>query len=70
MAALREQGLTYIGPVEWAEAYEEDYLEVWKIIQPELLDCPVCLLRLDGNDELEVVGLDQVWNENGPLDTN
>jgi hypothetical protein len=70
MAALREQGLTYIGPVEWAQAYEEDYLEVWKIIQPELLDCPVCLLRLDGNDELEVVGLDQVWNENGPLDTN
>jgi hypothetical protein len=70
MAALREQGQTYIGPAEWAEAYEEDYLEVWKIIQPELLDCPVCLLRLDGNDELEVFGLEQVWNENGPLDTN
>jgi hypothetical protein len=70
MAALREQGQTYIGPAEWAEAYEEDYLEVWKIIQPELLDCPVCLLRLDGNDELEVVGLDQAWNENGPLDAN
>jgi hypothetical protein len=67
MAALREQGQTYIGPADWAEAYEENYLEVWKIIQPELLDCPVCLLRLDGNDELEVVGLDQAWNENGPL---
>ena len=67
MAVLREQGRTYIGPVEWAEAYEEDYLEVWKIIQPELLDCPVCLLQLNGNDELEVVGLEQAWNENGPL---
>jgi hypothetical protein len=67
MAVLREQGRTYIGPAEWAEAYEEDYLEVWKIIQPELLDCPVCLLQLNGNDELEVVGLDQAWNENGPL---
>ncbi len=67
MAVLREQGRSYIGPVEWAEAYEEDYLEVWKIIQPELLDCPVCLLQLNGNDELEVVGLDQVWNDNGPL---
>jgi hypothetical protein len=68
MAALREQGRTYIGPAEWAEAYEEDYLEVWKVIRPELLDCPVCLLQLDGNDELEVVGLDQAWNENGPMD--
>jgi hypothetical protein len=68
LAALREQSRTYIGPVEWAEAYEEDYLEVWKVIRPELLDCPVCLLQLDGNDELEVVGLDQAWNENGPLD--
>lgn len=68
MAALREQGRTYIGPAEWAEAYEEDYLEVWKVIRPELLDCPVCLLQLDSNDELEVVGLDQAWNENGPLD--
>ena len=67
MAVLREQGRSYIGPVEWAEAYEEDYLEVWKIIQPEILDCPVCLLQLNGNDELEVVGLDQVWNDNGPL---
>lgn len=67
MAVLREQGRTYIGPAEWAEAYEEDYLEVWKIIRPELLDCPVCLLQLNGNDELEVVGLDQAWNENGPL---
>lgn len=67
LAVLREQGRTYIGPVEWAEAYEEDYLEVWKIIRPELLDCPVCLLQLNGNDELEVVGLDQAWNENGPL---
>jgi hypothetical protein len=70
MAALRERGRTYIGPAEWIEAYEEDYLEVWKIIQPELLDCPVCLLRLDGNDELAVVGLDQAWNENGPLDAD
>jgi hypothetical protein len=68
MAALREQGRTYIGPAEWPEAYEEDYLEVWKVIRPELLDCPVCLLQLDGNDELEVVGLDQAWNDNGPLD--
>ena len=68
MAALREQSRTYIAPVEWAEAYEEDYLEVWKVIRPELLDCPVCLLQLNGNDELEVVGLDQAWNENGPLD--
>jgi hypothetical protein len=67
LAVLREQGRTYIGPAEWAEAYEEDYLEVWKIIQPELLDCPVCLLQLNGNDELEVVGLEQAWNENGPL---
>jgi hypothetical protein len=67
MTVLREQGRTYIGPVEWTEVYEEDYLEVWKIIQPELLDCPVCLLQLNGNDELEVVGLDQAWNENGPL---
>ena len=70
MAVLREQGQTYIGPAEWADAYEENYLEVWKIIQPELLDCPVCLLRLDGNDELEVVGLDQAWNENGPPDVS
>src|ERR1017187_1064732 len=69
MAVLREQGQSYIGPAEWAEAYEEDYLEVWKIIQPELLDCPVCLLQLNGNDELEIVGLDQAWNENGPLNT-
>ena len=67
MVALREQGRTYIGPAEWAEAYEENYLQVWKIIRPELLDCPVCLLQLNGNDELEVVGLDQAWNENGPL---
>ena len=68
MAALREQSRTYIGPVEWVEAYEENYLEVWKVIRPELLDCPVCLLQLNGNDELEVVGLDQAWNENGPLE--
>jgi hypothetical protein len=67
LAVLREQCRSYIGPAEWAEAYEEDYLEVWKIIQPELLDCPVCLVQLDGNDELEVVGLDQAWNDNGPL---
>ncbi|MCW2941249.1 MAG: hypothetical protein JWN00_4234 [Actinomycetia bacterium] len=70
MAVLREHGCCFIGPADWAEAYEEDYVEIWKIIQPggELLDCPVCLLQLDSNAELELVGLDQPWNEEGPVD--
>lgn len=68
MAVLREHGRCYIGPVDWPEAYEEDYVEIWKIIQPELLDCAVCLLQLDNNAELEIVGLDRAWNEVGPVD--
>ena len=57
MAALREQGQTYIGPADWAEAYEENYLEVWKIIQPELLDCPVCLQDSTETTSWRLLGL-------------